>query len=307
MSIKIETLSFSISTRRFFSIGLMTLIAFLALISEIHAQLAVSMQVDRKNYLVYEHVHAKVTFRNYSGRGLVFGKNAALKGTLKFKVSGPNGKIIQEIKPVGVLKDMVLNPGATKSVVVSLSTFHNLGKAGNYTVKAVISHPQLKSAYKSPEIGFSVFNGIAIWKRLVGVPDVLNANSKDKIKTRNVKILNFYDEKRKLYALMVDDEKLIYGVIRLAEDVENEKPLVEVDGLSRIHIFTKIGENVYSYFVYDLNCKLEEHSTYAVSGGVAPTLVRDPKEGTVMVVGGRKAVKGRDYAVENSDPIFQKD
>ena len=280
-------------------------------ISELKAQLAVSMQLDRNSYILFEHIYAKVTFRNYSGRGLVFGKNKGLRGTIKFKIIAPNGNELQMNKsfdPSKPLEGLILNPGATTSVMIPLTLMYNIRDAGQYSIRAVISHPMLSKSYisdtKVSQNGFSVFNGIPVWRRKVGVPDVLNVNNKEKIKTRTVKILNFYDNNRKYYALMIEDQNLIYGVVRIAEDLEDELPQIQVDGLSRIHIFVQISANVYSYFIYDLNCKLEEFSNYKTSRMVAPVLVRDPKEGTVIVVGGEKAVDGKDFSHESINPVF---
>ena len=296
--------------RRFLFI-LTLIFTCLMTLPELKAQLAVSMQLNRQGYILYEHIYAKVTFRNYSGRGLVFGKNKGLRGEITFKVIAPNGTelhINKGFDPSAVLEGIVLNPGATKSVMVPVSLMYNVCKAGQYTICAVISHPMLTKSYLSdPKVsqnGFSVFNGIPVWTRNVGVPDVLNENKKEKIKNRTVKILNFFDNNRKYYALMIEDKKLIYGVLRIAEDLEDELPQIQVDGLSRIHIFVQISAKIYSYFVYDLNCKLEEFSNYKLFKGVAPVLVRNSEEGTVMVVGGQKAVGGKDFIKDSPNPTF---
>ena len=292
---------------------MLSLILFcLVSISELKAQLAVSMQLNRNSYILFEHIYAKVTFRNYSGRGLIFGKNKELKGMVTFKIIAPNGKelpISKSFDPSTALEGTILNPGATTSVILPISLMYNIRDAGQYSISAIVSHPMLTKSYVSdPKVsqnGFSVFNGIPVWKRTVGVPDVLNMNSKDKVKTRTVKILNFYDNNRKYYALMIEDKKLIYAVVRIAEDLEDELPQIQIDGLSRIHIFIQVSAKIYSYFIYDLNGKLEEHSNYKMSRMVAPVLVRDPKEGSVMVVGGEKAVDGKDFSREESpNPVF---
>ncbi len=303
-------LTISLRLRR--SLFLLTLIfTCLTFLPKLKAQLAVSMQLNRKGYILYEHIFAKVSFRNYSGRGLVFGENKGLKGMLKFKIIAPNGKALplnDSFDPSSVLEGTVLNPGATTTVMVPISMMYNIRKAGQYSINAILSHPMLPKSYVSdPKVsqnGFSIFNGLPVWSRELGVPDVLNLNQKEKIKKRAVKIVNFFDNDRKYYALMIEDEKLIYGVVRLAEDLEDELPQVEIDGLSRIHIFVQISAKIYSYFIYDLDCKLEVFSNYKLLKGVAPTLVRNPIEGTVMVVGGQKAVQGKDFIKESPNPVF---
>ena len=294
-------------------LAVLSLVFFcLVSVSELKAQLAVSMQLNRNSYILFEHIYAKVTFRNYSGRGLVFGKNKDLRGTVTFKIIAPNGeelKLNKSFDPSEPLEGTVLNPGATTSVILPISLMYNVRTAGQYSISAVVSHPMLSKSYVSdPKVSqntFSVFNGIPVWKRIVGVPDVLNMNSKEKVKTRTVEILNFYDNNRKYYALMVEDKNYIYGVVRIAEDLEDELPQIQIDGLSRIHIFIQESAELYSYFVYDLNCKLEEQTNYKPAHNVAPVLVRDSDTGSVIVVGGEKAVEGKDFTKEASpNPVF---
>lgn len=280
-------------------------IAFLSVCNQAKAQFAVSLGLDRNSYLLHEPVYAKVYFRNYSGRGLVFGENEALKGNLQFIVYGPDGKVIAPYnKNLDYLQGTIINPGASGEVIVPLSRIYHFSNAGNYSIKAIMSHPQLDKAYESKTGGFSIFNGITVWQRIVGVPDVLNIDGKSKIKTRTVKVMSFYDGKDKMFALCIEDYKFIYGVVRLANDIGNKPPQCEIDGLSRIHILAQISPKVFSYYVYNLNCKMEESENFVRSEEVNPRLVRNPDQGTVMVVGGRKAVKGKDFVEEDYNPMF---
>ena len=277
-------------------------------ISGAYAQVAVTMQLNRKHYLMYEQVLAKVSFRNYSGRPLIFGQNPKLRGKVTFRITSPNGSIISENKiNFNPLIGTVLKPGATGSAVFPLTKMYNLRKAGSYSVLAILSHPLLSSAYNSGvPMTFTIFNGIPVWKRILGVPEVLNNKATGKIKKRTAEILNFYDNNRKLYALKIEDDQYVYGVVRLAEDVDENIPQIEVDGLNRVHIFVQISSRVWDYFVYNIDCKLVEKGHYTISDdGVKPILVRNADEGTVMVIGGKKAIAGTDFVKDsNPNPFF---
>ena len=280
-------------------------VAFFAVCNQVKAQLAVALGLDRESYLLHEPVFAKVFFRNYSGRGLVFGENEALKGHLEFVVYGPDEKVLKPYNnKLDLLQGTVINPGASGEVIVPLSRIYHFSKAGNYNIKAIISHPLLDKAYESKTGGFSIFNGISVWQRIGGVPDVLNMDSNSKIKSRTVKLMSFYDGKDKMFAMCIEDYKFIYGVVRLANDIGNKPPQCEIDGLSRIHILAQISPKVFSYYVYTLDCKLEERGNFVRSEQVNPRLVRNPDQGTVMVVGGRKAVEGKDFVEEDYNPMF---
>jgi len=277
---------------------------------ESKAQLAVSMALSRRGYLVYENIEAKVYFRNLSGRPLVFGENPKLRGTLTFEVIGPDGKrrkLLDKKIAQSLLANIVLNAGATDAVVAPVSRMYDLSKPGNYTIHAVITHPLLKTAYKSADTGFSVFNGITEWKRLLGVPDVLNENKDKKVETRLARIISFYDGKRKLYALEIEDDKFVYCVHRLVQNVEGGLPVCMVDGLSRIHVFAQTGAKIFAYYVYDINGKLQKRKIFKKGEDVNPRVVRDAQTGLITVVGGEEAVLGEDYDEENVNPFFQDD
>ncbi len=287
---------------------LLVAVLFIFPIVSVEAQLALSVGLDRDGYLLNEPVFAKVVVRNYSGRGLIFGENEELRGRIEFEIHSPDGRVLDAFEyDFDPFEGTVLNPGATADFILPVSRMYPITRAGNYSIKAVMSHPQLPSSYESKPNKFSVFNGITVWKRIVGVPDVLSLNPESKIMSRTVKILSFFDGKKKIYALSVEDDKFIYGVLRLAPDIGGRKPDVEVDGLGRIHVLLQVGPTVYSYFMYNLDCRIEERQNYARADGVNPCLFRNADQGTVAVIGGRNAIKDEDFIEEDYNPFFPAD
>ncbi|MBN1864517.1 MAG: hypothetical protein JW808_06415 [Victivallales bacterium] len=277
-------------------------------LSTLDAQLALSVGLDRDGYLLNEPVFAKVVVRNYSGRGLIFGENEALRGKIEFEIHSPDGRVLEPLDyDFDPFEGAVLNPGVTMDFILPVSRMYPVTKAGSYSIKAVMSHNQLPSSYESKPNKFSVFNGITVWTRIIGMPDVLSLNPESKIKSRTAKILSFFDGKKKIYALSIEDDRYIYGVLRLAPDIGGKKPDVEVDGLGRIHTLLQVGPNVYSYFVYNLDCRLEDRQNYVKADGVNPRLFRNEDQGTVTVIGGRKAIRNQDFIDEDYNPFFPSD
>jgi hypothetical protein len=297
-----------IDSRR--NLVVLILFVFLGLFATqtLKAQFGINLELNRENYLLHESVFAKVSIRNYSGRTLVFGKIPELSGRIEFDIYGPNGELLrpynQKLNP---MDGVILNSGATTDVVIPLSRMYHFSRAGSYTIKAILAHSQLESTYVSKVSSFFIFNGFCVWERKVGVPDVFNNNIHGKIKTRSVRLLNFYDNRKKLFALCIEDKKYVYAVIRLNADIGNKPPQCQIDGLSLVHILTQISPKVFSYYVYDLNGKLQERVNYARSNSVNPRLIVDSKQGVVTVAGGRKALKGKDYKEVDPSPIFRDD
>ena len=263
--------------------------------STLFAQLAMKLELNRRNYLRYENIFVKVTLRNLSGHPLVFGDNPNLRGQLRFDVVMPSGKkarlIVQNYSP---LLGKVIPPGKTESLIIPLSKMYDIMSPGKYKVKAVVEHSQLPDAYQSDYMYFKVVNGDKVWDATVGVPTTGELKDGKKIESRRYEVQSFFDGINHVYCLIVEDNKYVYGVARLGYDIGNLKPECEIDRFSKIHILLQSSPEIYSYYVYDTDCHLDEKGVYKKSK-TTPRLVRDPDSGKIFVIGGTKARKGADY------------
>jgi hypothetical protein len=274
------------------------LAAFAVLSPSAQAQVALSLEVNNANYIQYEPIYAKLTLRNFSARPLAFGAAKELSGSLKFEIQGPDGSYVESKgdmeKP---LLGTILMPGASKSLVLIVSTRYRLQKLGKYRIKAFVEHPQLPSAYESNVAFFTVIKGNKVLDRVVGLPDFSAKPdaAKDKVKTRTYSIYDFFDGRNKVYAITIEDAHMVYAVKRLGFDMgSNLQPKVEIDSISRCHILLPASPKVFAYYVFGVDGKLEKRDIFMKTSTV-PTMVADKKDGSVMVVGGRAARKDIDY------------
>jgi len=265
------------------------------------AQIALKLQLNRSQYLTYENIYAKLTLRNMSGRPLVFGNNPKFEGNLQFDIIGPNGIKAPLInKKQSPLLGKVIPPGVSEILVIQLSKMYKIRKDGEYVIKAIISHSQLSDKYQSNKLHFTITRGVTLWKRTVGIPTIESLNKDTKIESRNYKIISFYDGKDKVYCLVVEDEKYVYGVARIGYDIGADKPQCEVDRLSKIHILIQSSPEIFSYYVYDNGCRLENKKVYRKTNST-PTLRRNSEAGDIVVSGGEKALQGSDYQEINEN------
>jgi hypothetical protein len=284
------------------------LTAILVLISaSSQAQVSLTVAINRANYLLYETIYAKVVLRNYSGQVLTFSDNAETTGSLTFTIDMPDHTKAEVRKSAyNALVGTIIKPGATEEVLVPVTSSYVITKPGNYRIKAILNHKLLNKEYQSAACTFSICNGIPVWERTLGVPDLFKKKADDILPPRKAKVVTFNDGRDKVYCLILEDEKYIYGVARIGSDIGNFPPTCEVDGLCRIHIIIQVSPSVFSYFIYDINCELREKEVY-VKTKTVPTLILDNKEGSLVVVGGRKGVKDQDYVEENGIPVLTGD
>lgn len=274
--------------------------AFAVTMAVCHGQVAMKLELDHKNYLVFEGIKARLTVRNDSGRALAFSETDAFTGELLFEIEDSNliynPKLPNQAK---LLRGVVLAPGVIKSFNIPLS-HHFSRKRGRFRIKALIKHSQMEGTYESDWVTFTVSDGVVVWKRLIGLPKFPDESESAATEPRLAKIISFYDGEDKVFYLTIEDSNKYYLVTRIGYDVGTSIPDCDVDALSRIHIVLQENPDVFSYFVYDIGGGLERREVYKKTT-TSPGLFRSPQDGSVSILGGKKAQKGVDYDEEAWD------
>ena len=269
------------------------------------AQIGLRIEVSQLHFLQYEPVYVRVTMRNFSGHPLAFGESAGLRGTLRFEINmtGSGRFIMQHGKETPPLKGAILQAGATRVFTCNLGRYYDLRRPGNYSVKAVISHPQLRSAYESNTIQFSVVKGRDIWQSVVGVPQYLLEKDRKTIPTRQYRVVSYNTGEHFVYMLVIEDKDHVYLVRRLGLDLGLDlKPQCAVDDLCRLNLLVAASPKVYAFYQYDVSGRLEKNEI-RIKSDSTPRLVVNRDVGTVVLSGGRRARRDMDYE-ENKDLPF---
>ena len=261
------------------------------------AQIGLRLEASQLHFLQYEPVYVKVTIRNLSGHPLAFGEDIGLRGTLRFEISqGTSGRYaLLKSKESPPLKGVILQSGASRDFTCNIGRFYDLRRLGSYTVKAVISHPQLKSSYESNSVQFSVVKGTEIWRTVVGVPKYLLKESANTIPSRQYRVVSYNTGKDFLYVLLIEDKDRVYLVRRLGLDLgEHLRPQCAVDDLSRLNLLIAASPKVFAFYQYDVTGRLEKKEVRIKSNSM-PRLVVNQDVGTVVLSGGRRARRDMDY------------
>ncbi|HBM15226.1 MAG TPA: hypothetical protein DD381_02605 [Lentisphaeria bacterium] len=258
-----------------------------------YAQLAMNLKLNAQNYIRYEKIYVRLTIKNQSGQAIVFGSNEKLQGKITFQVDTLRGNAPKRIQnPQYEIKDILLKAGDKTSISIPLTKYFEFSTAGKYQVKAVVTHSQLQQAYETEPVEFNILTGNVAWTTSVGVP----LDEDGSIDKRTYSIISYFDGTNKIYCLLVDDPTHIYGLTKIGFDIGTNKPECEIDNLSRLHMLIQNSSSVFSYFVYDIHCRLEDKEVYKRTDDYTiPHLFKDEKNGRIQVIGGILAVEGRDY------------
>lgn len=268
------------------------------------AQVAVELTLNQEKYMQYEPIYAKIRLRNYSGRPLVFGKDDKLQGEVQLEIT-QNRRIIKPLRLEDFsLAGTVLLPGQSEEFVFRVDRYYKMNQVGQYTLHAWVKHKQLPSVCRSAERFIEVSSGVELWRRSVGVPDVL-AGTRDISKRESISKMRSFSvrvlEERavRYYYVVVEDAKRVYGVIRAGREVSSAPRSQEVDMLNRLHIITPVASRLFRYMVVNLDGKIEQQELIKRNKSV-PMLVRSRQTGEVTRVGGEEAVPGVDYKMPES-------
>ncbi len=273
--------------------GVLLLGLLLAL--QVHGQMGISVSTDRQKYLRYEPIRVRVLLRNYSGNTLVFGAGTSKEGYVDFTIDTDGGFDVAKLDRTANLTDsLILGAGETKELSLILNNLYDMQKEGVYTVSAQLGHRRLANDYVSQSCVIEVRDGLEVWSRSVGMP---TASSASNISARKASLLLFHQDPGDMYCLKIEDEAMVYGVVRLGPRILGGTPDCDVDAVSNIHILFQSKSRLYSYCVYDCNGQLKQDRFYLSVGDQIPRLHRDPDIGRIMVIGGRVGVPGVDFEV----------
>ena len=269
--------------------------AFL-MIGSLAAQVSVDLALAQHNYMQYEPIYAKVRLRNYSGKPLVFGKDAKLSGELLLEVEY-NRRLIQPVNTGDMsLIGTVLMPGQTLEFIIPVNRYYKLTRPGKYHIHAYVRHAMLKDMFRSRDCVLDVVKGVEVWRRTVGVPDVLNGApqtpSQSQSRTFVLRILE--ENAVKYFYVIIEDSKKVYAVTRMGREVNSENYSAEIDMLSRMHLVVPLASKLYRYAVINQDGKIERQQILK-AGKTKPGLLRNPDNGEVRCVGGTEALPGIDY------------
>ena len=248
----------------------------LAAMSPASAQVQVSAQTARNNFLLYERVDLLITVTNASDTDVVLDNNEG-HPWLSFLVSHKKDRLPVRPERPAAFRALNLKVGESKTLRVNLTPLFSFREEGDFTAEAVVDLPGAGEIVTDP-VPFTVLRGRKIWSETRPVNGSQYVYSLLRFNPKS--------DETKLY-LRVENptENIVLTNIALGNLAAYIDPDVFFDPAGNIHIMQPVSEGTYLYSRANANGRVEHQGIFRTFQTVPPRLAK-LQDGNVIVFGG---------------------
>jgi len=250
-------------------------LCFLATGSLALAQIQVSAQTERSNFLLYERVDLLVTVANTGDTDLVLDNNEG-HPWLSFLVTKPNRLPVRQERD-STFKAVSLKVGESKTLRINLTPLFSFREEGDYNAAAVIDLPGAGQIV-SDNVPFSVLQGHSVWSETRSVDGDQRVYSLIRFSPKA--------DRTNLYLRVEEpDENLVLANLALGEVVAYVDPEVFFDPQGNMHVLQPVAMSTYLYTRADPSGKILHQGIFQTYQQIPPRLTK-LEDGNVIVYGG---------------------
>ena len=265
-------------------VAVLALLGFIAAAAPVSAQIQVTAQTERTNYLLYERVDLLVTIQNMGDTALLLDNNEG-QPWLSFLVSKHNRLPVRPERNSDFAA-LNLKVGETKTLRVNITPLFSFREEGQYTAEAVIDLPGAGQMISQP-VPFVILKGTTVWSQVRPVDS----------SERTYSLIRFSPDAQTTHLyLRVENpsENMVLANLALGDIASYRDPEVFFDPAGDLHILQPIALSTYLYSRTDPDGKILDQRIFksiAVrdpSGSMRiPPRLAKTDDGSVTVVGGQ--------------------
>ena len=254
---------------------------FLFFAKESNAQLIVSMNLSKTNYITYEPIVATVTVYNRAGNDIVLGGPKG-RGWMSFDVYR-DGQLLSPRSVDGGFETMLLKAGRSVTKKVDINRLYPVSDYGSYTINASVYFPPRRSYFSSKKSRINVTDARAFWKQSFGF-------SQGRNKLASFRQFSLHEHRESansaLYVRLRETKGTkVYCTFSLGRFINVRKPQATIDAQNRLHVMHMISPRIYSHARVSPEGAFLGNEYFRETADTRPSLVID-EGGTVKVVGG---------------------
>ena len=255
---------------------LLGLVGLLAAVSLARAQISVSAETTRTNFLLYERVDILVTIANQTDSPIVL-DNTEGQPWLSFIVA-KHDRLPVRPERQSEFAPLNLKPSETKTLRVNITPLFSFREEGDFTVAAVVNLPGAGPTMSQP-IPFTVMRGKVIWSQLRPLDGA----------QRTYSLVRFSPDANttRLYLRVEDlNANVVFANLALGDLASYCDPDVQFDPNGNLHILQPVAMSLYLYTRADPDGKILNQTMFRTYHEIRP-LLHKLDDGNVVVVGGQ--------------------
>ena len=259
------------------------LAAFLAVLVPARAQIAVSISLKQRLFILHEPVLATVTITNQTGRDITLADSRQSQW-FGFQISSEGDHFVPPRDPDYHLPPLPIRAGETLKRTVNLSELYALGEFGIYRVRANIYFPEMDKYFSSKPTHVEITEGRIMWRRTAGVPE----NMKNAGETHVFSILAHQRGEQNLLYVRVEDQAsgTVFCTSPLGRIIDGVTPEIQFDSGNNLYILQLIAQRSFVLTKIGVNGEFLGQSHYSAPK-TRPSL-RKLADGTLQIIGGKK-------------------
>lgn len=250
-----------------------------AFASHLTAQIEVSAQMSKREYVANEAVAVTITITNRAGRELYLHGDAR-NSWLDFNLKDGKGALLTTFGGNPGFKAVKVPAGRSVSQTVNLSEHYRVSTVSRYGGFATVRiHGDKETIYTSNRIHFNVTTARTIYSQKVGLPAQRT--------TREYRVLKFNDGKKNQLYVEVEDERTgrILRTFPVGESLAFHKPQGTVDGQNNLNVLYLATPSVFVHAKVNPDGRLVTRDLFKRGATGEPRLVTFDN-GEVKTAGG---------------------
>jgi hypothetical protein len=258
------------------------LVAAAASATSLCAQLQVSIESTKRQFLAYEPIVVKVRIDNMSGKDMILsGPNPELPW-MTFEMTDANGQPVTPSRNVSV-KNMIFKAGTSIENQFVINRYYDFTGHGLFVLVAKVHCSDTGEYFSSGRYSYAVTDGKILWEKVVGVPD----GQPDAGARRRFMLISYRDTRvNDVYVRIKDeDTNMVYGTIPLGPAVMFGDPQVTTDEKNRLQVLFMTKPRYWRHAIVGADGTIEHSDVYEEAQTTRPTLLTD-NSGKVVVRGG---------------------
>lgn len=282
------------------------LVAWAVSLVAAQAQITVSLQLPRSNYLVDEPLKATLTITNLAGREITLEDNPQDGPWCFFQVKALRGEHIPSRKSNLTFPPLRIPVGESVSRQVDLTELYRIDEAAQLRIRACVNFAPTHNQFWSAPLNVTTDSGRLLWSQTVGVPD--GRPGEGRYRTFSLLTHQRPDGIYLFAKLEGKEEGLRFGCHPLGRLLSAMQPEPELDAENNLYVFHANSESSYMLSQVDVGTGQMGQALYkSINGRRGRPHMRKAQSGQLFVTGGVRVLEEEKNGASKPDQALLTD